>query len=304
MGKFELANGGILFLDEVGEMPKSLQVKLLRVLQEKEVVRLGGHEKIKLDIKFIYATNKDLKAEVKTGNFREDLYYRVHVFPIQMPALKDRGHDIVLLAEYFLKKMAVELKKPIKGFSLEAEQALLNYDWPGNVRELENVINRAVIVASMERITPADLNLVPLLESAPMNSGVDLQGRAISLDESEKITIQNRDLSLRNILISDISNIAIVEGSAENGKWSRILPEKIIDKILSLDTSYFGMCIIDDDLIAGKISLLEDDKGKILVFAYENGVSVKVDMSLFVVNFISKVFNVINISTYKKIHIK
>jgi transcriptional regulator with PAS, ATPase and Fis domain len=191
MGKFELANGGILFLDEVGEMPKSLQVKLLRVLQEKEVVRLGGHEKIKLDIKFIYATNKDLKAEVKTGNFREDLYYRVHVFPIQMPALKDRGHDIVLLAEYFLKKMAVELKKPIKGFSLEAEQALLNYDWPGNVRELENVINRAVIVASMERITPADLNLVPLLESAPMNSGVDLQGRAISLDESEKITIQN-----------------------------------------------------------------------------------------------------------------
>jgi transcriptional regulator with PAS, ATPase and Fis domain len=191
MGKFELANGGILFLDEVGEMPKSLQVKLLRVLQEKEVVRLGGHEKIKLDIKFIYATNKDLKAEVKAGNFREDLYYRVHVFPIQMPALKDRGHDIVLLAEYFLKKMATELKKPIKGFSLEAEQALLNYDWPGNVRELENVINRAVIVASMERLTPTDLNLVALLESAPMNSGVDLKGRAISLDESEKITIQN-----------------------------------------------------------------------------------------------------------------
>jgi transcriptional regulator with PAS, ATPase and Fis domain len=190
MGKFELANGGILFLDEVGEMPKALQVKLLRVLQEKEVVRLGGHEKIKLDIKFIYATNKDLKAEVKNGNFREDLYYRVHVFPIQMPALKDRGHDIVLLAEYFLKKMAAELKKPVKGFSLEAEQSLLNYDWPGNVRELENVINRAVIVANMERITPSDLNLVPLLEGVS-TAHRDSQGRAISLDESEKITIQN-----------------------------------------------------------------------------------------------------------------
>lgn len=144
-GKFEQAQEGTLLLDEISEMPLSLQAKLLRVIQEKEIERLGAKKKIKLDIRIIAATNKTLKQEVKEGRFREDLYYRVNVFPILIPPLRIRKQDILPLAERFIQLYAVAQNRP--SLSEEAKNSLLNCPWQGNVRELENVIQRALIIA-------------------------------------------------------------------------------------------------------------------------------------------------------------
>jgi two-component system, NtrC family, response regulator AtoC len=160
IGKFEQAENGTLFLDEIGEMPPTIQVKLLRILQEKTIVRVGGTEKIKINCRIITATNKNLKEEIKKGNFREDLYYRVSVFPINVPTLKERFDDILLLVPHFLKKYSAN-DHP-KTVSPKAMKLLLNYSWPGNIRELENVIYRATILADGNEITlndlPADLH--------------------------------------------------------------------------------------------------------------------------------------------------
>jgi DNA-binding NtrC family response regulator len=156
-GFFEEADGGTLFLDEISTIPLPVQVKLLRVLQEKELMRVGGSERIKIDARVIAATNEDLEANMKKGKFREDLFYRLHVFPIFLPDLKDRREDIPLLAYHFLDLYTKETKKEIKGISKEAMTLLLEYDWPGNVRELENAIERAVIMAEGDQLTPEDL---------------------------------------------------------------------------------------------------------------------------------------------------
>ncbi|MBN2186137.1 MAG: sigma-54-dependent Fis family transcriptional regulator [Dehalococcoidia bacterium] len=156
-GKFEFANGGTLFLDEVGEMSANTQVHLLRVLEEKEFSRVGGNEPIKVDVRVVSATNKDLRKAIENGEFREDLYYRLNVVPIELPPLKERKEDIPLLAQYFLNKFALENQKEVSEFSPEATQLLLSYDWPGNVRELENAIERAAILAKDSLITIADL---------------------------------------------------------------------------------------------------------------------------------------------------
>jgi len=156
-GKFEFANGGTLFLDEIGEMSANIQVHLLRVLEEKEFARVGGNEPIKVDVRVISATNKDLKKAIASGEFREDLYYRLNVVSIELPPLRERKEDIPLLAEYFLHKFATENHKEVTGFSPEAMEFVLDYDWPGNVRELENAIERAVILAKENLITVADL---------------------------------------------------------------------------------------------------------------------------------------------------
>jgi len=155
-GLFEEANGGTLFLDEISTIPPSVQVKLLRVLQEKEVMKVGSTERTKIDVRLIAATNEDLEGLMKKGKFREDLFYRLHVFPIFLPDLKDRKEDIPLLAYHFLERYSKEAKKEIKGFSKEAMNLLLEYDWPGNVRELENAIERAVIMADKDYLTPND----------------------------------------------------------------------------------------------------------------------------------------------------
>jgi DNA-binding NtrC family response regulator len=155
-GLFEEANGGTVFLDEISTIPPSVQVKLLRVLQEKEITRLGGTERNKVDVRIIAATNENLEENVKSGKFREDLFYRLHVFPIFLPDLKDRKEDIPLLAYHFLDLYTKETRKQIKGISKEAMNLLLDDDWPGNVRELENVIERAVIMADQEYLTPED----------------------------------------------------------------------------------------------------------------------------------------------------
>jgi transcriptional regulator with PAS, ATPase and Fis domain len=155
-GLFEEAHGGTLFLDEISTILPSVQVKLLRVLQEKEVMKLGSSERTKIDVRMIAATNEDLEANVKKGKFREDLFYRLHVFPIFLPDLKDRKEDIPLLAYHFLDLYTKENQKQVKGISKEAMKLLLEYHWPGNVRELENAIERAVVMADQNYLTPRD----------------------------------------------------------------------------------------------------------------------------------------------------
>jgi transcriptional regulator with PAS, ATPase and Fis domain len=155
-GLFEEANGGTLFLDEISTILPSVQVKLLRVLQEKEVMRVGSTERTKIDVRMIAATNENLEENVKKGKFREDLFYRLHVFPIFLPNLKERKEDIPLLAYHFLDIYSKEAKKEIKGISKEAIKLLLEYHWPGNVRELENTIERAVIMTDQDYLIPSD----------------------------------------------------------------------------------------------------------------------------------------------------
>ncbi|HWP46723.1 MAG TPA: sigma 54-interacting transcriptional regulator [Candidatus Limnocylindrales bacterium] len=170
-GQFELANKGTIFLDEIGEVSLSTQVKLLRVLQEKEIIRVGGDNPIKIDVRIITATNKNLEEEVKKGNFRQDLLYRLNVIPIVLPPLRERRDDIQLLVNHFLKKTCERLGKKVK-ISPEAMQALTNYQWPGNVRELENIIERAVVFEETDTITLSSLPQT-IAENAILNPSWD-----------------------------------------------------------------------------------------------------------------------------------
>ncbi len=157
MGKFEIANGGTIFLDEIGDMDISLQAKLLRVLQEKNFERLGGNKTVDIDVRVIAATNMDLNKQIKEKRFREDLYYRLSVFPVTIPPLREREDDVKELAEFFIKKFCCDMKKPEKTLSREAIVLLEKYHWPGNVRELENTIERAVILAEGKKVSPDHL---------------------------------------------------------------------------------------------------------------------------------------------------
>ena len=158
-GMFEVANKGTLFLDEIGDIPAPIQVKLLRVLQEREITPIGGTKSVKIDIRLVSATNRDLSKEVEQGNFRQDLFYRLHVVPIYLPPLRERKEDIPLLAEHFLRKYCKENNKNIRGFSAEVMNQLMNHNWPGNVRELENIVQRIVTfedgeVAAVDSLPP------------------------------------------------------------------------------------------------------------------------------------------------------
>ncbi len=157
-GRFELADGGTLFLDEIGDMPFSMQVKLLRVLDQKKIERLGSVKEIELDIRIIAATNRDLDTMVKEGKFREDLFYRLNVIQIKLPGLKERKSDILLLAEKFIDKSSRKIGKKIIGIDSDAANILTSYDWPGNVRELENIIERAVVLSRSDTITVKELS--------------------------------------------------------------------------------------------------------------------------------------------------
>ena len=184
-GRFQQAHGGTLFLDEIGEISPAVQVKLLRFLQEHEFERVGGNETIRVDVRVVAATNRDLKAEVASGRFREDLYYRLNVIAIEMPALKQRPSDVPLLAGHFLKKYAKENDKAIDGFSDEVLGRLTAYAWPGNVRELENVVERAVVMCSGPKITLGELptHIVPVIK----DGGISIPGS--SLDSIEHYAI-------------------------------------------------------------------------------------------------------------------
>jgi len=167
IGRFEQADGGTLFLDEVGEIPPLTQVKLLRVLQERTFERVGGNESIKVDVRVIAATNRDLAQDVRDGKFREDLYYRLNVVNIEMPPLRVRGGDVVVLANHFLRKYAEENHKALDGFTDEARSKIVSHRWPGNVRALENAIERAVVLCEGTRIDVDDL---------PFESAAEVQG--------------------------------------------------------------------------------------------------------------------------------
>jgi two-component system response regulator PilR (NtrC family) len=165
-GLIEVADKGTVFLDEIGEMSPSMQVKLLRVLQERRYRRVGGTEEIPASIRVIAATNRDLAAMVGDGTFREDLFYRLNVIPIRVPALRERADDIPLVAEHFLQRFTTEMGKSLQGFSPEATTVLTSYRWPGNVRELENVVERAVALESSDRVRPETLG-AELCEGRP-----------------------------------------------------------------------------------------------------------------------------------------
>jgi transcriptional regulator with PAS, ATPase and Fis domain len=160
-GRFQAASGGTLFLDEVGEMSPALQVKLLRALQERAVTRVGDSRAEPVDIRVVAATNKLLEDEVRRGAFREDLYYRLHVVTIELPPLRERGDDVVVLARWFLQRYGEEFASRARSFSPAATAALLRYRWPGNIRELENRVKKAAVLADGPVVTPADLDLRP-----------------------------------------------------------------------------------------------------------------------------------------------
>jgi len=156
-GRFMQANMGTIFLDEIGETSATMQAKLLRVIQEREIQRVGGNDTLKVDVRILAATNKNLKNEVERGNFREDLYYRLNVVTLDVPPLRERREDVPLLAHHFLKKFAEKNRKEVKDFSPLAMDMLIKYEWPGNVRELENTIERAVILLIGDHITEKEL---------------------------------------------------------------------------------------------------------------------------------------------------
>jgi Nif-specific regulatory protein len=188
-GKLEVAEGGTVFLDEIGELAPLLQAKLLRVLQEREFERVGGTRTIKLNVRLIAATNRDLEEEVKRGRFREDLYYRLNVVAVRMPSLRERREDIPLLASYFTAKFSQRSNRPVLGVSPQARAGLMNYDWPGNVRELENAIERAVVLGSSDLILPEDLPEA-ILEKAE-SAGASMTAFHDALREAKKQLILN-----------------------------------------------------------------------------------------------------------------
>jgi nitrogen regulation protein NR(I) len=157
-GRFELANGGTLFLDEIGEIPIEMQVKLMRALQESEFERVGGIKTIRVDVRLVAATNRDLKKLIASGHFREDLFYRLNVVPIRLPALRERTGDIPLLVQHFLAKFNERLRKRVEGVEADAMEPLVQYPWPGNIRELENVIERAVLFCDTHQLKGSDLS--------------------------------------------------------------------------------------------------------------------------------------------------
>lgn len=188
-GLFEEAEGGSIFLDEIGEISPALQVKLLRVLQEGEIKRVGQTASIKVDFRLIAATNRDLGEAVQQGTFREDLYYRLNVISLTLPELKKRAEDIPLLANYFVKKYAQQIHSTVEGISKEAMELLMRYSWPGNVRELENVIERAVTLGRGQFIMPEDLP--ELVQETEQWKNEPLFEREVSLEELEKAYIKH-----------------------------------------------------------------------------------------------------------------
>jgi transcriptional regulator with GAF, ATPase, and Fis domain len=192
IGRFEQADGGTLFLDEIGDMSANTQAKILRVLQEHEFERLGGTRTIRVDVRLIAATNRDLPSMVEAGTFREDLYYRLNVVTIEMPPLRERKEDVVALAGFFIRRFAGELKKKIDGLDPDATKLLMRYNWPGNIRELENAIERAMLLAERSHIAIEDLRLGDsgmTGSSREASSIVKIPPTGIPLEEVERLTI-------------------------------------------------------------------------------------------------------------------
>jgi transcriptional regulator with GAF, ATPase, and Fis domain len=183
IGKFEQANGGTIFLDEIGEMPPEIQVKLLRVLQEKEIERVGGRETLKIDVRIIAATNRNLEKDIAEGRFRMDLYYRLNVFPIVIPPLRERKEDIPLLMAYFIQAFNQKLGKQVNDISGMALEKLMKYNWPGNIRELENLVERSMLFTKGYFIEDI---LLPVQQKMPMLPG---PAEVKTIEENERVNI-------------------------------------------------------------------------------------------------------------------
>lgn len=189
-GRFEMADGGTLFLDEIGDLPLSTQVKLLRVLQEQTFERVGGSQPIKVDVRVVAATNRNLDQLIKEGKFREDLFYRLNVVMIDIPPLRERKEDIIPLLEFYVEKFSKETEKKIGGFSKEAVDILIKYDYPGNVRELENIVHRAVVLSRGDVITTNELPID--LRSLPSEPRIKPQEESMNL--SERVEILEKEM--------------------------------------------------------------------------------------------------------------
>jgi two-component system nitrogen regulation response regulator NtrX len=211
-GKFELANHGTLFLDEIGDMSMKTQAKILRILQEQQFERVGGHDTISVDVRVVAATNKNLEVEIANGNFREDLYYRLNVIPIEMPALRDRKGDIPLLVEYFLSVMAKEIGEPKKTLSKEAMTSLTEYHWPGNVREVRNMIERITILVENSSVSNADL---PSLNSKPSENPSNDQSMGMESYEGLSLKKAREEFEKQFILLNLEKNEWNVSKTAE-----------------------------------------------------------------------------------------
>jgi len=219
-GRFELASGGTLFLDEIGEIPNEMQVKLLRVLQESEFERVGGVKTIHVDVRLIAATNRDLKKEITTGGFREDLFYRLNVVTIEMPPLRERKDDIAALATFFINRFAGELKKKIDGLSPDALKLLMRYHWPGNIRELENAIERAMLLADGSHIQADDLRLGETGSvGAPRDnqSVIKIPPTGIALEEIERMALIEA-LKMSNWVQKDAAELLAISPRVMNYK--------------------------------------------------------------------------------------
>ncbi len=192
LGKLELAQGGTFFLDEIGDLSTNLQGKILRVIEEKKINRIGSNQEVDLDIRFIFATNKNLEKEIAQSRFRKDLYFRINAFPVKLPPLRERGNDIILLSQYFIKKFSIEMKKGEMTISEKAKNKLFSYSWPGNVRELQNTIERALIISEDNEITYKDIILpdksINIAEDFNFNGNLkQVTLRAIKIIEKIKI---------------------------------------------------------------------------------------------------------------------
>jgi two-component system, NtrC family, response regulator len=208
-GKFELAHTGTVFLDEIGELAPPLQVKLLRFLQDRKIERVGGTQPIDIDVRIIAATNRDLKKDMENHLFREDLYYRLKVVPVDMPPLRDRKEDIIPLAHYFLKKFCREHRKIPVTLSPEAEGALLMHPWPGNVRELENLISRSVVLSPRSVLKPSDLGFA--LDQIPTDVNLKFAKKAIEMDFVKKALSRNGGIVSRAARELGISRVNLYE---------------------------------------------------------------------------------------------
>jgi two-component system NtrC family response regulator len=208
-GKFEMAHCGTLFLDEIGALAPALQVKLLRFLQDGRIERVGGTQPIELDVRIIAASNRDLKKEMDNHVFREDLYYRLKVVPVDIPPLRKRREDIIPLAQHFLQRFCQEHRKPLIGLSSEAEAALLAHSWAGNVRELENLVSRAVVLSPHAMLKPSDLGFV--MDRVPTDVNLKLAKQAIERDFITTALERNRGIISRAARELGISRVNLYE---------------------------------------------------------------------------------------------
>jgi transcriptional regulator with GAF, ATPase, and Fis domain len=220
IGRFEQADGGTLFLDEIGDMSPNTQAKILRVLQEHEFERLGGTRTLKVDVRLIAATNRDLPTMVDAGSFREDLFYRLNVVTIEMPPLRERKEDVGALANFFIRRFSGELKKKMDGLSPDALKLLMRYHWPGNIRELENAIERAILLADGVQISATDLRLGETSTlGAPRDaqSVVKIPPTGIALEEVERLALIEA-LKMSNWVQKDAAELLAISPRVMNYK--------------------------------------------------------------------------------------